>query len=87
MYKKLVFALMLVLLVAQFAVPSVAADEPVGSCPPEFTLHEVMPHDEHHHQHVGTSTDRNDDDFICMKHITPDESIHVHVDNNLPISE
>jgi hypothetical protein len=85
MYKKLVFALMLVLLISQFAVPSVvAAEEPIGSCPPGFTLEEAVPHDEHPHQHVGTSTDINGDGFICMKHLTPDESIHVHVDNNLP---
>ena len=84
MFKKFVFASMLVLLIAQFAVSSVAAAEPVGSCPPGFTLEEIMPHDEHHHKHVGTSTDKNGDGFICMKHVTPDESIHVHVDNNLP---
>lgn len=85
MYKKLVFALMLVMLVAQFAVPTVlASDESAGSCPPGFMLEEVMPHNEHHHQHVGTSADKNGDGFICMKHVTPDERIHVHVDNNLP---
>ena len=85
MYKKLAFALLLVMLVAQFTVPTVlAADEPAGSCPPGFMLEEVMPHNEHHHQHVGTSADKNGDGFICMKHVTPDEGIHVHVDNNLP---
>jgi hypothetical protein len=84
MHKKLVFALMLVVLVAQFAVPTVfAADEPAGSCAPGFMLEEVRPHNEHHHQHVGTSADKNGDGFICMKHVTPDERIHVHVDNNL----
>jgi hypothetical protein len=42
MYKKLVFTLMLVMLVAQFAVPTVlAADEPAGSRPPGFMLEEV----------------------------------------------
>jgi hypothetical protein len=84
MYKKLVFALLLAMLVAQFAAPTVLADEPTGSCPPGFMLEEVMPHNEHHHQHVGTSTDKNGDGFICMKHVTPDERIHVHIDNNLP---
>lgn len=85
MYKKLVFALLLVMLVVQFAVPTVlAADEPAGNCPPGFMLEEVMPHDEHHHQHVGTSADQNDDGYVCMKHVTPGEQIHVHVDNNLP---
>ena len=85
MHKKLVLALTLVVLVAQFAVPIVfAADEPAGSCPRGFMLEQVMPHDEHHHQHVGTSADHNGDDYVCMKHVTPDERIHVHVDNNLP---
>lgn len=84
MYKKLIFALLLAVLVAQFSIPTVLADGPTGSCPPRFMLEEAMPHDEHHHQHVGTSADKNGDGFICMKHVTPVERIHVHVDNNLP---
>jgi len=44
----------------------------------------AMEHDMHHHQHVGTDTDLNGDGFICMKPVTLDENIHVHVDNNLP---
>ena len=83
MYKKLFFTLMLVLLLLQFAVPvAFAAGEPAGSCAPGFTLMMAMEHDEHHHQHVGTDTDLNGDGFICMKHAT--ETIHLHVDNNLP---
>jgi hypothetical protein len=85
MYKKLVFAVLLVLLISQFAVPSaVAAAEAAGSCPPGFTLEEVMPHDNHHHQHVVTSADKNGDGLICMKHVMSNERLHVHVDNNLP---
>lgn len=85
MYKKLVLVLMLVMLISLFPVPAaLATGEPTGSCPPGFTLEEVMPHEHHPHQHVGTSTDKNGDGFICMKHVTPDESIHVHMDNNLP---
>ena len=84
MYKKLVFALLLVFLVAQFTVPTALADEPTGSCPSGFMLEEVMPHNEHHHQHVGTSVDQNGDGYVCMTHVTPDEMIHVHVDNSLP---
>jgi hypothetical protein len=85
MYKKLVFALMLVMLISQFAVPVArAAGEPTGSCAPGFTLEMAMEHDMHHHQHVGTDTDLNGDGFICMKPVTPDGKIHVHVDNNLP---
>lgn len=83
--KKFMFALLLVILVSQFAVPVVlAADEPVGNCAPAFTLELAMDHDVHHHQHVGTDTDLNGDGWICMQHVTPDEKIHVHVDNNLP---
>lgn len=85
MYKKLVFALMLVVLFSQFAVSTAfAVGEPTGSCPPGFTLEMAMEHDMHHHQHVGADTDLNGDGFICMKHVTPNEKIHVHVDNNLP---
>jgi hypothetical protein len=85
MYKKLLFALILGVLLLQFAVPvAFAADEPTGSCSPGYTLAMAMDHDVHHHQHVGTDTDLNGDGFICMKHVTPDEMIHVHVDNILP---
>ena len=85
MHKKLVFALLLVILLSQFAVMNVfAAGEPVGSCAPGFTLTMAMDHDEHHHQHVGTDTDLNGDGWVCMKHVNPDEMIHLHIDNNLP---
>ena len=85
MHKKLFFTLLLVILLSQFAVVTVfAADEPIGSCAPGFTLMMAMDHDEHHHQHVGTDTDLNGDGWICMKHVTPDEMVHLQVDNNLP---
>ena len=87
MFKKLAFALLLVVLLSQFAVPTVfAAAEPQGSCPPTFELVMAMDHDNHHHRHVGTDTDKNGDDHICMKPVTPSEKIHVHVDNNLPLN-
>jgi hypothetical protein len=87
MYKKLFFALLLVMLLSQFAVSvAFAADEPAGSCPTGFTLMMSMEHEEHEHQHVGIVTDLNADGFICMKPVTPDGSIHVHVDN-LPLSK
>jgi len=46
----------------------------------------AMHHDdhEHEHRHAGTSADQNGDGFVCMKPGTPDESIHVHIDNNVP---
>ena len=85
MYKKLIFALMLVVLMAQFAVPAVlAAGEPIGNCAPGFTLEKAMQHDNHHHKHVGTDADLNGDSYICMKPVTPVGKIHVHVDNTLP---
>lgn len=85
MFKKLIFALMLVVLISPITVPAVfAADEPVGSCAPGFTLEMAMEHDEHHHQHVGTSADQNGDGYICMRPVTPSGMIHVHVDNTLP---
>jgi hypothetical protein len=85
MFKKLMFALILVMLISQFAVPAVfAAGEPMGSCAPGFRLEMAMDHDHHHHRHVGTDTDKNADGYICMKPVTPSGKIHVHVDNNLP---
>jgi len=85
MSKKIIFTLLLVVLLSQFTVSAVfAAGEPVGSCAPGFTLMMAMEHDEHHRQHVGTATDLNADGYICMKPVTPDGKIHVHVDNNLP---
>lgn len=85
MMKKLMFAFLLVMLLSQFAVPvALAADEPAGNCPTGFHLEMAMGHDAHHHQHVGTDADRNGDDWICIKHLTPDEKIHLHIDNDLP---
>jgi len=85
MFRKLVFAFLLAVLLSQFTIPAaLAADEPVGSCPPGFTLELVMDHDAHHHSHVGIDTDQNGDGYICMKHVTPGEGIHVQIDNNLP---
>ena len=83
MIKKLMFALLLVMLISQFAVPvALAADEPAGNCPSGFELTMAMDHDDHHHQHVGTDADLNGDGWICMKHVRPE--IHLHIDNNLP---
>ena len=85
MLKKLIFALILVMLLSQFAVPAVfAAGEPTGSCAPGFILAMVMEHDNHHHKHVGTDADQNGDGYICMQPVTSSGNIHVHVDNNLP---
>jgi hypothetical protein len=76
-------ALLTAVLLAQFT-PITALAE--GSCPRGFHLEAVMPDHEHDpdHKHVGTSADRNGDGLICVKHVTPGGSIHVHIDNNLP---
>ncbi len=85
MTKKLVFALLLVIFLAQFAVaPAFAASAPVGGCPTGFTLEMAMVHDAMHHKHAGTSADQNGDGYICMKPVTPSSHIHVHIDNILP---
>jgi len=84
MFKKLLFALLAVVVVTQFAAPTAyAMGEPVGGCAPGFTLEMAMVHDNHHHRHVGTDADLNGDGYICMKPATPDGKIHVHVDNNV----
>jgi hypothetical protein len=80
--RKLLFLLVLIAALTVFTTSVALAAE--GNCPPGFMLEEVMPHDEHHHQHVGTSADQNGDGYICMKHVSTDEEIHVHVDNFLP---
>jgi hypothetical protein len=85
MLRILVFALFLAALLSQLALPSaLALDEPTGSCPSGFSPVPAMDHDDHGHLHVGTDADLNGDGYICMKHVTPSENVHVHVDNNLP---
>lgn len=81
MYRKLLLAMLLAIALSQLMAPAAFA---AGSCPPGFTLVPAMHHADHHHQHVGTSADQNGDGSICVKHITPNQMIHVHVDNNLP---
>lgn len=81
MTRKLVLLVVLALMLAQFTSTAVSA---AGSnCPTGFTRVEHMHHEDHHHQHVGTSANLNGDAYICIKHVTPDESIHVHIDNNV----
>jgi hypothetical protein len=56
-----------------------------GSCPEAFHLHDVGDDHEHgDHRHVGPSratVDRNGNGLICVKHVTPDGDIHVHIDD------
>jgi hypothetical protein len=84
MFKKLVFALLLVVVLSQFAVfTTYAMGEPASACAPGFTLEMAMDHDNHHHKHVGTDADQNGDGDICVQPVTPDGKIHVHVDNTV----
>lgn len=63
---------------------ALANGDPIGGCPDQFELQDAMHHDDHHgHQHVGTNTDRNADGWLCVKHVSADGNIHVHVDNNV----
>lgn len=85
MQRKVMFLFTLVL--AWTLLTNSAAFAAGGSnCPPGFTLEMHMHHEDHEHEHVhvGTSADQNGDGYICMKPITPDGSIHVHTDNNVP---
>ena len=86
MLKKLMFALMLVMLLSQFAFSTAfAAGEPADLCAPGFTLEMAMEHDDHqHHRHAGTDADLNGDGYVCVRPVTPSGGIHVHTDNNLP---
>jgi len=85
MFKKAVFLLLLALLLTPLLTSAAFAASGSG-CPEGFEIVPAMHHDdhEHHHRHVGTSADQNGDGYICMKPIAPDESIHVHIDNNVP---
>jgi hypothetical protein len=54
-------------------------------------LHHAAHHDEHHmdgdgnHLHVGADTDLNADGWLCVKHVSIDGSVHLHVDNVVPL--
>lgn len=73
-------------LLALGPVALVAAGEPVARCPEGFHLHTIDDGDPEHgeHRHVGLSmeaVDRNGNGWICVKHVTPDGGIHVHIDD------
>ena len=88
--KKLVAILLLVMLLSLVGVTVASAShgDSVGGCPGKFELHHAMNHDDHHgHQHVGSDTDHNNDGWICVKHVSSEEDIHVHIDNRVPLSD
>lgn len=55
-------------------------------CPAGFHLHEIGDADHEHnaHEHVGLSLerlDRNQNGWICVKHVSATGDIHVHIDD------
>lgn len=85
MKQRLIILVLLVLLLGLFTTGfASAAGIPVGSCPSDFHLHTMGQHHEGHmHMHIGNSYDQNGDGLVCAKHVTPDGSIAVHVDNRV----
>lgn len=97
MNKRYLFGVLLVVLLALTLAPAALAShpgQPVGSCPRGFDLHHAGAHDHHEHdegmahQHVGLDgeTDANEDGYWCVKHLSGNQHIHVHIDNYLPLS-
>lgn len=73
-------------LLAMAALLAAPASVSANSCPAGFHLHPLEDGDHEHgeHRHVGLSMDRvdlNGNGLICVKHLTPDGSIHVHIDD------
>jgi hypothetical protein len=88
--KKRLVMLLLVLVLALISVSLAVAEDgsPVGGCPDGFELHMMMEHGhgEHgQHHHAGNSEDFNGDGYICGKHVSADGTVHVHIDNNVPL--
>jgi hypothetical protein len=85
MKSRILLMLVLVILLSVLSAGAAsAAGIPVGSCPPGFHEHATSDHhDGHMHKHIGNSFDQNGDGRVCVKHVTPDDSIHVHIDNRV----
>jgi hypothetical protein len=77
------WAIASLLAVALLGLPPASAS--ADGCPDAFHLHAVSDDHEHgDHRHVGLSADkvdRNGNGLICVKHVTPDGDIHVHIDD------
>lgn len=87
--KKVLLILAVVLMLSVSIISFAAAGgDPVGNCPPNWHMHEAHPsHDGHNHHHVGNDRDLNGDGYICAKHVTSTEKVHVHIDNNIPFND
>lgn len=73
-------------LLAMAALVATPASVSANSCPTGFHLHPLQDGDHEHgeHRHVGLSMDRvdlNGNGLICVKHLTPNGTIHVHIDD------
>lgn len=97
MNKRNLFSMLIIVLMALTIAPAALADHsgaPSGACPDGFDLHHVAQHDHHQHdegkvhRHVGFDSDMdlNGDGYWCVKHVDAAQHIHVHIDNNVPLS-
>jgi hypothetical protein len=89
MKKRFVVLLLVSLLVLTTASLALASGgQPQGGCPDNFHPHMAMDHEhggDGQHLHVGNDKDFNGDGYICGKHVSADGSVHVHIDNNVPL--
>ena len=90
--KKLLVVLLLTLALTLVSISIVGANgDATGGCPNSFERHMVPMAGNHdhgqsgEHHHVGNDQDFNRDGYICAKHVGPNGSIHVHIDNNVPL--
>ena len=77
----------LLLVAAASATPATPAA--AASCPNGFHLHTLGDGDHEHgeHEHVGVrieTLDRNENGYICVKHVSQSGAIHIHLDDNVP---
>jgi hypothetical protein len=87
MQKYITILLVVFLAASVLAAPASAAPAqdtrqgpPTGSCPAGFALHHIMHHEgDHHDHHIGLEFDLNQDNMICVRHLS--SGLHVHVDN------
>lgn len=85
MHTRWTLGLILALMLLGLAAVPVASAEPV--CPAGFHPHTEGDMHSPGHMHVGLSmeaVDANDNGVVCVKHVTPDGRIHVHVDDFIP---
>ena len=91
MSKQFAVFLLVVAIALMTASLALASDgQPQGGCPDGFSRHMAMDHNDGDsgqplHLHVGNDRDLNGDGYICGKHVSEDGSVHVHIDNNVPL--